>query len=285
MLKRTIPIPVFPQKLVRQLFNFQNHNKNFVVECQTELRWLEVEEKISLLETDLKERPEFSVSTVLEGNDKLTRFYTGMLSYESFIAFASYLEPKALHLQAWQGSETSDNRESSRERKSSCCFSSLSISNRLFTVLIRLRRGLESFDVCTRLNYKSITQSISEATYSRMFTTWIVYLCKKLRLLLPIPSKQQVLQWLPSCFNNFSNIRFSNTCIIVDCYEIECQRPSGLMNSSVTYSQYKSHNTWKILIGCTSAGLMSFVSEAWGGRISETGDMIMADKGFDILYI
>lgn len=248
------------------------------------MRWLEVEEKIGLLETALKERPEFSVSTVLEGNDKLTRFYTGMPSYESFIAFAGYLEPKALHLQAWRGSETSDNRESSRERKSSRCFSSLSISNQLFAVLIRLRRGLESLDVCTRFK-------ISEATYSRMFTTWIIFLSKELRLLFPFPSKQQVLQWLPSCFNNFSNTR-----IIVDCYEIECQRPSGLMNSSVTYSQYKSRNTWKILIGCTPAGLVSFVSEAWGGRISdkeltkrsgllellEPGDMIMADKGFDI---
>ena len=117
------------------------------------------------------------------------------------------------------------------------------------------------------------------------------FLSKELRLLFPFPSKQQVLQWLPGCFNNFSN-----THIIVDSYEIECQRPSGLMNSSVTCSQYKSRNTWKILIGCTPAGLVSFVSEAWGGRISdkqltkrsslldllEPGDMIMADKGFDI---
>ena len=124
-----------------------------------------------------------------------------------------------------------------------------------------------------------------------MFTTWILFLSKELRILFPFPSRKQTVQWMPKCFNNFRNTR-----IIIDCYEVECQRPSGLMNSSVTYSQYKSRNTWKILVGCTPAGLVSFVSEAWGGRISdkelteksglldllECGDAIMANKGFDI---
>ncbi|XP_065914421.1 uncharacterized protein [Dysidea avara] len=257
------------------------------IECQTEVSWNTVEQRINLLETLLHQRPEFSVSTILKGNDKLTRFYTGMPTYNSFVAFVNYIEPKALHLQPWRGSETAKLDEavsaevSSSRRKG---FSSLPVAEQLFAVLIKLRRGLESLDV-------SIRFKISETTYSRMFTTWITFLSKELRLLFPFPSRHLVQQWLPDRFKKFSNIR-----VIIDCYEIECQRPSGLLNSSKTYSQYKSRNTWKILVGCTPTGLISFVSEAWGGRISdkeltersglldmlEPGDMIMADKGFDI---
>ena len=58
------------------------YNLFVLIECQTEMDWFAfaVETKISVLEEKLKDRPKFSVETVLKGKDKLIiyRFYTEM---------------------------------------------------------------------------------------------------------------------------------------------------------------------------------------------------------------
>ena len=36
----------------------------------------------------------------------------------------------------------------------------------------------------------------------------------------------------------------------------------------MTWSNYKHHNTVKFLIGVTPQGVISFISKAWGGRVS-----------------
>ena len=90
--------------------------------------------------------------------------------------------------------------------------------------------------------------------------------------------------------------KYPSVRVILDCTEIFVQRSSKLVNQSVTFSNYKHHATFKFLIGITPSGIISFVSEAWGGRVSDKqitinsglldflqeNDSVMADKGFII---
>lgn len=88
--------------------------------------------------------------------------------------------------------------------------------------------------------------------------------------------------------------RYKMVQIIIDCFEISIQKPSNPIWQSLTWSDYKKSNTIKYLIGCTPDGLVSFVSEGYGGRATDKvivedsqfvnllddGAHVMADRGF-----
>ena len=75
---------------------------------------------------------------------------------------------------------------------------------------------------------------------------------------------------------------------------IYIQRPLHLNVRAQTFSNYKSHNTIKYLIGITPARVISFLSAGWGGRASDKeitiklgfldklshGDCVLADQSF-----
>ena len=67
----------------------------------------------------------------------------------------------------------------------------------------------------------------------------------------------------------------------------------------MTCSQYKSRNTFKVLVGIYPRALVTFLSPLWGGRVSdreitaqsrlvkddkmlEEGDSVLANRGFDV---
>lgn len=76
---------------------------------------------------------------------------------------------------------------------------------------------------------------------------------------------------------------------------MEVQKPKCLCCRIRTYSHYKGRHTVKFLTGISPGGIITFLSKAYGGRVSDKGifvqsglvnklipgqDAIMADKGF-----
>ena len=53
--------------------------------------------------------------------------------------------------------------------------------------------------------------------------------------------------------------------MIIACFELLTDRPLNLLARARTSSNYKQHNTVKVLIGITPQVTILFVSEAWGG--------------------
>ena len=91
--------------------------------------------------------------------------------------------------------------------------------------------------------------------------------------------------------------KYSSTRAIIDCTEIRCQMPSSLLLNSKLFSSYKNHVTLKVLVGITPSGAITFISQLYGGSISDreiversgflklefdNGDTMMANKGFTI---
>ena len=224
---------------------------------------------VELERTLLVVKPDRRWVSDITTNDGKIRFYTGLPSCAVFRSLLEYMQPKV--------EEVHRKTELGRKMK-------LTYAEQFLAMLMRLCLGLLTVDVAHRFE-------VSPATISRLFTTWITILAAEMKVIFPWPSKQRIQAWTPSSFKKYRNTR-----IIIDCTEFFIQRPSSLQGQSLTFSYYKHYNTFKALIGISPGGVITFVSELWGGRISdkaiteksgvldllEPGDNVMADRGFDI---
>ena len=107
------------------------------------------------------------------------------------------------------------------------------------------------------------------------------------------PEREVLQKTMPMQFRKHFGTRCA---VIIDCFEVFIERPSNLRARAATWSSNKHHNTVKFLLGITPQGVISFISKAWGGRVSDKhitkhcsflkhllpGDLVLADRGFDI---
>ncbi|CAG2216013.1 unnamed protein product [Mytilus edulis] len=161
--------------------------------------------------------------------------------------------------------------------------------------LIRLHTGLASYSLfCWLLDEVSVPASNMKyykgSLVSSIITTWISLLALELRPLIHWPTRDQLDQYYPDCYSKYGKVT-----AIIDCTEVQTERPSLDSTNSALYSNYKSRHTYKVLVACTPGGTVSFVSHATGGDMSdvelvrrcgildlfEEGDKVMADKGFN----
>uniref|UniRef100_A0A7M5X0V0 DDE Tnp4 domain-containing protein n=1 Tax=Clytia hemisphaerica TaxID=252671 RepID=A0A7M5X0V0_9CNID len=106
---------------------------------------------------------------------------------------------------------------------------------------------------------------VSQPTISRIINGWIGVMATRLEFLIHWPEREQLRKTMPGCILD----NFEKCAVILDCFEIFIEKPTDLTARAQTWSQYKHHNTVKVLLGMTPQGTISFISQPWGGRASD----------------
>lgn len=201
---------------------------------------------------------------MLEGDDQLTSFYTGLPNIaimQSVLTFVSSHLP------------TNPNAKLSNFQ----CF---------LLVLMKLRLGLSNYDLGYRF-------CIHETNVSRILTKWLQLMDIRLSPLIKWPDREQLKKTMPWCFRSQYGLKVTS---IIDCFELFIEKPGDLMSKAATWSTYKHYNTAKYLISVTPQGTVSFISKGYGGRVSDKfitensgylakllpGDVVLADRGFNV---
>ena len=210
---------------------------------------------------NMNRRP-FDESHIAEDDAKV-RFYTGLPSFDilkkTFNFVAPHVKRDSLNLSKFQ---------------------------EFIMTLIKVRLNVPYQDLAYRFD-------VSLTKVSRILTHWLMVMDIRLSCLISWPEREDLWRTMPQCFQYSFGKKVT---VIIDCFEVFVDRPTNLMARAQTFSNYKHHNTAKILIGITPQGTISFVSEAWGGRTSDKflaencgilknllpGDLILADRGFTV---
>jgi len=167
---------------------------------------------------------------------------------------------------------------------------SLTIADQFLLTLIKLRTHPPNIEL-------GINFGINEKQVSNIFITWVNFMYFQWKELSWWPDQEIVRYFTPEGFK----IAYPKTRVILDGTECPIKKPGRPTAQQSTFSTYKNRNTMKVIVSATPGGLVSYVSDAYGGSASDRqiversslqtmvdrGDELMVDKGFlcDDLFI
>ena len=199
-------------------------------------------------------------------NDDAIRFYTGLPDYQSFEALHNFVKAKSGSQLNYHNNKK-DNVTKGASSSKRGPPRALSDPDELFLTLSRMRLNLLEEDLQYRFE-------VSGTTVSESFITWTDRLHYCLSSFDQIPGLEEGLRHLrPECFKK----EFEDIDLLIDCTEVFIEKPSDPIAQSATWSEYKEHNTGKILVGLSPVGFPRFVFDAFPGSVSN--DDITAQSG------
>lgn len=217
--------------------------------------------------TQTEHQAPFSIQNFIH-DDAGLQFYTGLPNYATFKIVLQTLGPAVNYLNYYHGVSPP-----------------LDVEDQFFLTLIKLRQHPTNFELVRWFG-------INEKGVTNVFVTWINFMACQWDEVDWWPSRELVSFYAPTDF--FA--KFPTTRVIFDATECPIKKPKQPLAQQSTFSTYKNRNTVKVLAGSTPGGLVSYVSDAYGGSTSdrqiverstltmmcEPGDSIMADKGFNV---
>lgn len=193
---------------------------------------------------------------------------TGLRSYELFLLIFRSLGPAVYSIKYNKGKVLN-----------------VSLEDQLFITLWKLRKATTDVEL-------GIHFGIHHTVASNIFNSFVKFMADQWGKLNLWPTRELVDYYMPAGFKK----SFPSTRVIVDGTEFPIQKPKTPTAQQATFSTYKNTNTLKALVGGSPTGLISYVSECYGGSVSDRqitersslldlcqkGDSIMADRGFNV---
>ncbi len=215
-------------------------------------------------------------------SDKKCFQWTGFPSVKQLDNTFKWLLPAARKTKLWNTSRHGRKVSTQKARRSTEM-----LYHEFLLTLVRIRRGLDTESLAYLFE-------IAQPHVSRIFITWVNFLHQCLLPLIKWPSKEIVRGNLPKSFKSFPKTR-----VIIDGTEFFIQKPYRPLAQRQTWSNYKHHNTFKLLVGIMPTGVITFLSKLYTGSISdlhivkksklldllESEDDVMADRGFNIRHL